>query len=157
MTSTSVNWLLLGGLFTQALRTTAHSAPTSALVGPACAEGSWSGAWHTPHFSLLTALGILMFARIVRAGRAERSPPVRLTCARIRDSTTAPRRARTSGRLPRPDRDRLTEAPARLHLSPAPTPPCAQGEPHEQGASWIPSPRPPPRSSCPCWRTVPWR
>ncbi|MFD4835240.1 DUF2975 domain-containing protein [Streptomyces uncialis] len=66
-------WLLLGCLFAEAVEAAAHAALLATLAQDyTFSAGSWLGAWQPPYARVLTALGILTFARIMRAGVAMR-------------------------------------------------------------------------------------
>ncbi|WP_443068592.1 hypothetical protein [Streptomyces sp. NBC_01267] len=66
-------WLLLGCLAAGVVEAGAHAALLAILAQdyPFTVE-SWLGAWQPPYALVLTALGILTFARVMRAGVAMR-------------------------------------------------------------------------------------
>ncbi|MFK0173782.1 hypothetical protein ACIQU5_33885 [Streptomyces sp. NPDC090306] len=66
-------WLLIGSLAARAVETTARTALLSTLTTEAPLNvGTWTGVWTTPYFQVLTAMGVLVFARITRSGAAMR-------------------------------------------------------------------------------------
>ncbi|WP_405639174.1 DUF2975 domain-containing protein [Streptomyces uncialis] len=66
-------WLLLGCLFAEAVEAAAREALLATLAREhTFTVGSWLGAWQPPYAVVLMALGILTFARIMRAGVAMR-------------------------------------------------------------------------------------
>ncbi|MET9533632.1 DUF2975 domain-containing protein [Streptomyces sp. NPDC006649] len=66
-------WLLLGCLVVELVEAGAHAALLATLARdyPFTAD-SWLGAWQPPYALVFTALGILTFARVMRAGVAMR-------------------------------------------------------------------------------------
>ncbi|WP_328719803.1 DUF2975 domain-containing protein [Streptomyces sp. NBC_00247] len=66
-------WLLLGCLIGELVEAAAHAALLATLAQdhPFTAD-SWLGGWEPPYALVLTALGILTFARVMRAGVAMR-------------------------------------------------------------------------------------
>ncbi|MFD6421452.1 DUF2975 domain-containing protein [Streptomyces sp. NPDC060198] len=66
-------WLLLGCLVGESVEAGAHAALLATLAQdhPFTAD-SWLGGWEAPYALVLTALGILTFARVMRAGVAMR-------------------------------------------------------------------------------------
>ncbi|MFE7241609.1 DUF2975 domain-containing protein [Streptomyces sp. NPDC057580] len=66
-------WLLLGCLVAAVVEAGAHAALLATLAQDSTFDAdSWLGAWQPPYALVLTALGILTFARIMRAGVAMR-------------------------------------------------------------------------------------
>ncbi|MFV5998610.1 DUF2975 domain-containing protein [Streptomyces sp. NPDC056231] len=60
-------WLLLGSLAAELIEATAKTALLATLTTEFSA-GVWLGMWATPYLAVLTALGLITFARIMRAG-----------------------------------------------------------------------------------------
>lgn len=66
-------WLLLGSLAAEIVQANAKAALIATLAeSKDFTAGSWLGMWTPPYLALLTALGLLTFARITRAGTAMR-------------------------------------------------------------------------------------
>lgn len=62
-------WLLLGCLVAEVVEAGAHAALLATLAQDYTFDaGNWLGAWQPPYALVFTALGILTFARIMRAG-----------------------------------------------------------------------------------------
>ncbi|OIJ88928.1 DUF2975 domain-containing protein [Streptomyces colonosanans] len=60
-------WLLLGSLAAELIEATAKTALLATLTTEFSA-GGWLGMWATPYLAVLTALGLITFARIMRVG-----------------------------------------------------------------------------------------
>ena len=69
-----LGWLLLlGSLAAEVVQANAKAALIATLAeSKDLSAGSWLGMWTPPYLALLTALGLLTFARITRAGTAMR-------------------------------------------------------------------------------------
>ncbi|MEU2586591.1 hypothetical protein ABZ612_27225 [Streptomyces avermitilis] len=62
-------WLLLGSLVVEFTKANAQAALLATLAKEAAfSAGAWLGTWESPYMAVFTALGLLTFARIVRAG-----------------------------------------------------------------------------------------
>ncbi|MFC7219283.1 DUF2975 domain-containing protein [Streptomyces polyrhachis] len=62
-------WLLLGSLAVEVVQTLTHAALLATLARD---YEEWGLSWNAPYTLILTALGILAFARVLRAGAAMR-------------------------------------------------------------------------------------
>jgi hypothetical protein len=66
-------WLLIGCLVAEVVEAGAHAALLAPLAQDyAFTADSWLGSWQMPYALVFTALGILTFARLLRAGVAMR-------------------------------------------------------------------------------------
>ncbi|MFD4943495.1 DUF2975 domain-containing protein [Streptomyces sp. NPDC058409] len=66
-------WLLLGSLAVETIEAIAKAALLATLAEEApFSAGAWLNTWTSPYLAILTALGLLTFARIMRAGVAMR-------------------------------------------------------------------------------------
>ncbi|MGW0771144.1 hypothetical protein [Streptomyces sp. NPDC002676] len=62
-------WLLLGSLAAELIEANAKTALLATLTTDiTLSAGAWLGMWATPYLAVLTALGLITFARIMRVG-----------------------------------------------------------------------------------------